>query len=274
MKDLPFRFGAEVYTWFMDSNGEAHEGELGHMIEVTARAGFDSIEPIAYWMGELADPGKLQAKLDEQDIELAAIALTLPWNKPEETDEERRKADEIIKLTSKFPGALLCLVHEPAGRHEVVRRRKNLVENLNSVARRAAGQGVECTFHPNSPSSSITRTEEDYDTILPGLDPKVIGWNPEVGHIINGGMDPLAKMKQYESLINLVHYKDWEAEHQFALMGEGKVDFVKTTQWLKDNGFDGWIICEDEAPRAVDHPDEVTLHDGQWIKNDLLPALN
>lgn len=274
MTNIPFQFGAEVYTWFMDGNGEAHKGELGHMIEVTSRAGFDSIEPIAYWMGELSDPDRLQAKLDEYGIELAAIALTLPWNNPEETEEERRKADEIIELTSRFPGALLCLVHEPAGRHDVEERRKNLIANLNTVASRAAEQGVECTFHPNSPASSITRTEEDYDTILPGLDSDVIGWTPDVGHIINGGMDPLAKMKQYESLINLVHYKDWVGEHQFALMGEGKVDFVGITQWLADIGFDGWIICEDEAPKAVDHPDEVTLHDGQWIKNDLLPALN
>ncbi|MDR8394632.1 sugar phosphate isomerase/epimerase [Aliifodinibius sp. S!AR15-10] len=273
MTDIPFRFGAEVYTWFMDGNGKAHQGELGHMIEVTARAGFDSIEPIAGWMGELSDPDKLAAKLNEHGIELAAIALTLPWNNPEETEEEIKKADEIIELTSKFPGAMLCLVHAPAGRHDVAARRKNLVANLNSVARRAAEKGVESTFHPNSPSSSITRTEEDYDVILPGLDPEVIGWTPDVGHIINGEMDPLAKMKEYESLINLVHYKDWQAPHEFALMGEGKVDLVGITQWLKDIGYDGWIICEDEAPRAVDHPDEVTLHDGQWIKNDLLPAL-
>ncbi|MDZ7690812.1 MAG: sugar phosphate isomerase/epimerase family protein [Balneolaceae bacterium] len=240
----------------------------------TAQAGFESIEPIAYWMGELADPEKLHAKLDEQDIELAAIALTLPWNEPEETDEEIRKANEIIELTAKFPGALLCLVHEPAGRHDVAQRRKNLIANLNSVARRAAETGRGMHLPSQFPASSITRTEEDYDTILPGLDTEVIGWTPDVGHIINGGMDPLAKMKQYESLINLVHYKDWVAEHQFALMGEGKVNFVEITQWLKDIGFDGWIICEDEAPKAVDHPDEVTLHDGQWIKNDLLPALN
>lgn len=271
---LPFRFGAEVYTWFMDGNGEAHKGELGHMIDITARAGFAGIEPIADWMGELSDPDRLQAKLDEQGIDLVAIALTLGWNNPEETKEERKKADEIINLTSRFPGAMLCLVHEPAGRHDVVRRRKNLIANLNTVAKRSAEQGVECTFHPNSPPSSITRTEEDYDTILPRLDFDVIGWTPDVGHIINGGMDPLAKMKQYESLINLVHFKDWVGEHQFALMGEGKVDLVGITQWLKDIDFDGWIICEDEAPKAVDNPDDVTLHDGEWIKNDLVPALN
>lgn len=274
MNDLPFRFGAEVYTWFMDGNGKAHEGELGHMIDITAQAGFDGIEPIAYWMGELSDPDRLEVKLKEQEIELAAIALTLGWNESEETDQERKQADEIINLVKQFPGALLCLVHEPAGRHDVARRRENLIANLNSVAKRATEQGVECTFHPNSPASSITRTEEDYDVILPALDPDLIGWTPDVGHIINGGMDPLKKMKEYQSLINLVHYKDWVREHQFALMGEGKVDFVGITQWLKDIGFDGWIICEDEAPKAVDYPDEVTLHDGKWIKNDLLPALN
>lgn len=271
--NLPFRFGAEVYTWFMAGNGDVHRGELGHMIEIAARAGFEGIEPIAYWMGELSDPDRLRSKLEEQGIELAAIALMLGWNEPEETDEERQKADRIIRLTQQFPGAMLCLVHEPAGRQDVEQRRTHLIANLNSVARRASEQGVECTFHPNSPASSITRTEEDYDVILPGLEEDLIGWAPDVGHIINGGMDPLEKMKQYQSLINLVHYKDWEGPHQFALMGKGKVDFVGITQWLKDIGFDGWIICEDEAPEAVDEPDKVTLHDGQWIKNDLLPAL-
>ena len=56
------------------------------------------------------------------------------------------------------------------------------------------------------------------------------GWTPDVGHIINGGMDPLAKMKEYESLINLVHYKDWDGNPSFTLMGEGKVNFQSITQ--------------------------------------------
>lgn len=272
-KDYSFRFGAEAYTWFMDGNGKGYEGQLGHMIEVTARAGFSSIEPIAFWMGELEDPDHLEAKLKEQGIELAAIALTLDWNEPQETEQERQKADQIIELLQKFPDALLCTVHNPVGRHNIVERRQNLIKNLNRVSRRAAEKGVECTFHPNSPPSSITRTEEDYDVILEGLDAEATGWTPDVGHIINGGMDPLTKMKEYESLINLVHYKDWAGEHKFALMGEGKVDFVGITQWLKDIGYNGWIICEDEAPLAVDNPDKVTLHDGEWIANSLLPAI-
>ena len=61
----------------MNGNGSTHAGKLGHMIEITAQAGFKGIEPIHYWMGDLKDPIKLKDKLAEQDIELAAIALCL-----------------------------------------------------------------------------------------------------------------------------------------------------------------------------------------------------
>ena len=33
-EETDFRFGAEVYTWFMNNNGQTHQGRLGHMIEV------------------------------------------------------------------------------------------------------------------------------------------------------------------------------------------------------------------------------------------------
>ncbi len=273
MQNLPFQFGAEVYTWFMDNEGETHAGRLGHMIEVASRAGFQGIEPMHFWMGDLSDPGLLEAKLRKENIKLAAIALILDWNGAEETDKEHREADQVIELLKRFPGALLCTVQMPTGRYDLEIRREHLISNVNEVSRRAAEQGITCSFHPNSPESSINRTEEDYRVILEGLDDKVTGWTPDVGHIINGGMDPLEKMKEYKSLINHVHYKDWDGKPEFALMGKGVIDFTNITQWLKDEGYDGWIVCEDEAPEAVDNPDKVTLHDGEWIRRDLIPSL-
>lgn len=271
--ELPFRFGAEVYTWFMDGDGEAHAGRLGHMIEISSQAGFSGIEPMHFWMGDLSDPGRLEAKLNREQIELAAIALILEWNGPEETEKERAEADEIIELLKRFPGAMLCTVQMPTGRHDLEARRNHLVANVNRVSRRAAEAGISCSFHPNSPESSINRTEEDYRVILEGLDSEATGWTPDVGHIINGGMDPLEKMKEYRSLINHMHYKDWDGEPEFALMGEGKVDFTAITRWLIGEGYGGWVICEDEAPKAVKQPDQVTLHDGKWIREELIPSL-
>jgi inosose dehydratase len=268
-----FRFGAEAYTWFMNNNGQTHANKLGHMIDITAQAGFAGIEPIFNWMGDLPDPESLGKKLQEQGVELAAIALALDWNGAEETEQEHYEADRAIDLLKHFPGALLCTVQKPTGRHDLETRRRNLVNIVNRVSRRAVEQGVPCTFHPNSPHSSITRTEEDYRVILESLDASVTGWTPDVGHMINGGMDPLTKMKEYASLINLVHFKDWNGDPEFALLGKGKVDFVGITQWLIEQQYSGWIICEDEGPEAMDDPDGVTLHDGRWVYETLLPGL-
>lgn len=273
-QQFPFRFGSEVYTWFMSNDGQTYNGQLGHMIEVIAKAGFSGIQPIHFWMGDLSNPDRLEAKLRQQGIELAAIALALDWNEKEETEKERNEADQTISLLQRFPGAILCTVQKPSGRHNLTSRRRSLVNIVNSVSRRAMEKGVPCSFHPNSPHNSITRTEEDYRVILESLDSTATGWTPDVGHIINAGMDPLEKMKEYASMINHVHYKDWDGEPEFALMGKGKVDFMAITQWLKDTGFDGWIVCEDEGKEALEDPDFVTLHDGRWIKEDLLPQLN
>jgi inosose dehydratase len=272
-QELPFRFGSEVYTWFMHNDGQTHAGRLGHMIEIIAQAGFTGIQPIHFWMGDLSDPDRLEAKLKEQRIDLAAIALALDWNGTIETDKERREADQTIQLLQRFPGAILCTVQKPSGRHNLIERRQSLVHIVNAVSRRAMEKGVPCSFHPNSPHSSISRTEEDYRIILEGLDSSATGWTPDVGHIINGGMDPLQKLKEYAALINHVHYKDWDGDPEFALMGKGKVDLLAITQWLKDENYKGWIICEDEGREALEDPDFVTLHDGRWIKEELIPAL-
>ena len=88
---LPFRFGSEVYTWFMNNNGKTHEGRLGHMIEVIAKAGFTGIQPIHFWMGDLSDPERLEEKLKQEGIELCAIALALDWNGAKETEKERNQ---------------------------------------------------------------------------------------------------------------------------------------------------------------------------------------
>lgn len=272
-KALPFRFGSEVYTWFMAGNGTVHANRLDHMIEVVAQAGFAGIQPIFPWMGPLKDPHRLADKLKEQSIELAALSLPFEWFDTEESATERAEADQAIELLQHFPGAILCTVQIPSGRHDLGERRESLIKIVNGISARAADKGIPCSFHPNSPKTSIIRTAEDYRVVLEGLDTSVTGWTPDVGHIINGGMDPLEVMQEYAPLINHVHYKDWDGEPEFALMGRGKVNLLAITQWLKDQNYSGWIVCEDEAEMALEEPDHVTLHDGRWIYHELIPAL-
>lgn len=270
---MAIQFGSEVYTWFMQETGKAYDNKLDHMIKVASKAGFTGIEPMHFWMGDLADSSKLKDCLDEHGVKLAGIALVLEWNGPEETPDERKAGDDTIALLKKFPGAKLCTVQLPTNRNDLRERRLNLAKCVNAVSRRAAEQGVAASFHPNSPPTSINRTREDYDVILNSLDPRVTGWTPDVGHIANGGMDVHETLEKWGHLINHIHYKDWDGcgDEPWALMGSGRIDFRRITEWLAARNFDGWIICEDEAEQAVDDPDGVTMQNGEWCEKNLKP---
>lgn len=279
MSDI--KFGSEVYTWFMDGYGEGNNNQLGRMIKTVSKAGFKGIEPMVlepydtYWMGDWKDPVKLKADLDEAGIELAALALICSWDQEEETESERACADWTIETLKLFPGAALGTVPLPGGRHNLQQRRLNLVNNVNRVSRRAAEAGLACSFHPNSPPGSLVRTQEDYDVVLNSLDPSVTGWTPDVGHIVRGGMDVIETMTKWQHLINHVHYKDFSGNgaEPWSQMGSGKVDFHKITEFLVQRNYKGWIICEDECEHAIKNPDEVTIQNGEWCNEQLVPLL-
>jgi inosose dehydratase len=278
---MAIKFGSEVYTWFMDGYGEGNANKLGHMAKIIGQAGFAGIEPMVlepydnYWMGDYKDPAKLKDALDEAGIELAALALICKWDGEEETASERECADWTIETLKLFPGAALGTVPLPDGRHELQQRRINLVNNVNRVSRRAADAGLKCSFHPNSPPSSLVRTQYDYDVVLSSLDPRATGWTPDVGHIARGGMDIIDTMNKWQHLVNHVHYKDFSGNgpEPWAQMGTGKLDFHKITEWLTLRNYEGWIICEDEAEVAIKDPDGVTLQNGKWCEEQLKPLV-
>lgn len=270
------KFGSEVYTWFMQESGKAYDNKLAHMIKVAAESGFTGIEPMHFWMGDLADASKLQDTLAAHNMELAGIALVCGWNEATETEDERKAAESTIALLKKFPGAKLCTVPLPSNRKNLHERRLNLAKNVNAVSRRAVDQGVPCSFHPNSPPASIVRTQEDYDVVLNSLDPRVTGWTPDVGHIARGGMDVIATLNRWAHLVDHIHYKDFSGNgpEPWAKMGTGKLDFHRITEWLTVRNFSGWIICEDECHEAIGDPDGVTRQNGEWCREHLVPLIS
>jgi inosose dehydratase len=266
------RLACETYTWQMP--GEQYKGRLEHIMEIASRAGYKGIEPDSSFLKHLSDPLRMREELSRYQIELAVFCYVEDWLSPTETAEERKRADDWLKFMEHFPEAIFLMVQMPGkDRANLEERQRNLLSCVNAIAKRAADKGLVCSYHPNSPAGSVYRTEEDYKILLNGLDASVVGYTPDLGHIAKGGMDPLSIVKQYHELVNCIHYKDMNADGSWAAMGEGVIDFVGTTKFLKSIGFDGWIVVEDECDRAITHPDEVALQDGIYNRNVLEPLL-
>jgi inosose dehydratase len=274
------KIGCEHYAWVMAGCIEPNEpfyDKIDHVANVCGKAGFQGFEPIDKFLYSFYDHNKLGDSMKNAGIELSSIVLLDDWLNPTETDAEKIASDKLIDFMSKhFPEAVVMLCQMPTTRDEnnLAERHDNLISCINEISKRAAGKGLKCSYHPNSPETSIWRDASDYEKLLPRLDASVLGWTPDVGHMALRDMDPAQLMRDYRSIINHVHYKDMHADKSWALMGEGVVDFKTITQELVDTNFEGWIIVEDECERSVNEPDQVTIECGDYSKAVIEPIIN
>ncbi|GJM28978.1 MAG: inosose dehydratase [Cyclobacteriaceae bacterium] len=267
------KIACETYAWQMP--GEQYKGKLPHIMQVVSKAGFAGIEPETSFFGSLTDPGLMKECLAKHNLELAVLCHVEDWRNPRETDTERVNANRWMEFLAQFPDTIYLLVQMPGSdRSHLIERQQNLLKCVNSIAARAHDNGIVCSYHPNSPEGSVYRTREDYNILLEGLKSDYIGYTPDVGHIAKVDMDPLSIIKEYRSLVNLVHYKDMFSDGRWAPTGEGVIDFSGITSYLIDSGFEGWIVMEDECDEAITNPDGVTLEDGNYIDKKLRPLLS
>jgi len=209
--------------------------------------------------------------LQEHDLRLAALAYGNQYNNPTLTEEERAATERIFDYLEVFPEPRLSLSHYSADRDHLLARQQNAIACLNEVGQLAADRGIACSFHPSSYPTSLFLVASDYRFMLDGLDPEVVTYCPDSGHIANGGMDVYEIFSTYASIIDHVHLKDISADKQWVPIGEGVIDFPRLLKILDDADYEGWVSFEEESPAAERDPDGATLDAGRYLAETLLP---
>lgn len=267
------KFGCQFYTWQMC--GQQYIGDLSHILKVVNIASFAGIEPETCMLGSYYDnPLLLQNTLSLHSLELGALAFACYWAGPGETEEERREADYVFNYLKFFPKTHLVLTQLPGkNRSDLRQRQSNLLTCVNAIAKRATDHGIICSFHPNSPPGSVFRSREDYRILLNGLNSHIIGFTPDTGHIAKGGIDIRDIFGTYRSMIKHIHFKDITASGKWTAMGAGTIDFPWIVAMLRDTGYAGWVMVEEESPKAKTDPDAATIKNGEYLRRVLLPII-
>ena len=263
------KYGSQTYPWQM--NIQKFHGQVPHMADVLLQAGFSGMEAEICMLDDYyTDWKRLKELLDEKQVVFAALAVHEDWLHPEETDGERARIDEAISFLSHFPTAKLMLGHvaaDPVREHNLYEKQKNQLQCISAIAKRAAEAGIVTVFHPNSGESSVFRYESDYHIMFDTLYTHGIGYAPDVGHMMNGGIEPLKIIREHRDIVQHVHFKDMSSDHVWATMGQGIGDFKSIVDFLKETDYQGWIMTEDESPDAVNDSDSVVLADGAYMKS-------
>jgi inosose dehydratase len=264
------KFGCQFYTWQM--SGDRYAGKLPDILNIVKPAGFAGIESEPWMLGSYYDdPAMLKDLLGQFNLQLGAIAFVCDWANLVETEQERSEAERVFAYAKSFPEIHLVLCQFPGKDRSNLRQRQiNLISCVNAIAARAIDQGLTCSYHPNSPDGSVFRIEDDYKILFDGLDSSMVGFAPDTGHIAKGGMDVITIFNTYRPLIKHIHFKDITASGGWTAMGAGIIDFPGIVSVLRDTGYTGWIMIEEESPEAEVDPNTATTKNGEYLRRSLL----
>ena len=135
-----------------------------------------------------------------------------------------------------------------------------LLLNLDRLSALAADRGVLATIHPHV--GTMVENPEDVDRVLQGSS---IGLTLDTGHLLIGGVDPVALAVRHTSRVRHTHLKDVDAawagrvrsgevsytdavrQGMYRPLGAGDIDIARIVSTLEKDGYDGWYVLEQDT---------------------------
>jgi sugar phosphate isomerase/epimerase len=240
--------------------GALFPGGPHHRRAAIAAGGYSGIEITDTMIGGYARrPGAFASALEAHGLALVAFAAASPTGftvpgaaAAADLEAMRMWAD----FTAAFPGAILSMgsatVVDAGPREEKFAVAADIYNAAGEIGRAA---GVGMAVHPSSHRGTLLFDRPDYDAIFARLDPGLVGWVPDTGHILRGHPDMLDTLATYRDRIRYLHLKDVDAGGAWAMLGTGVCDVPAVVEIAAAAPrFNGWVVVEEESEAAAADP--------------------
>jgi inosose dehydratase len=158
-------------------------------------------------------------------------------------------------------------------------------DGANAVGRAVLAEtGLATVLHHHC--AGYVETGEEIARFLQLTDPAAINLVFDTGHYAYGsqGGDVVAAMQRFRDRIRYVHFKDCQpdvarqAREQgwdyfealrhgvFCELGKGMVDFPAVLRWLRDSGYQGYTLVEQDVLPGMGSPKESALRNREYLR--------
>jgi len=295
---MSIRLGNAPCSWGTIENTAGERLPYRRMLDELAATGYLGSE-LGDWGFMSTDPAILGAELKRRRLQMIASWVTVRLY-----DESYHQAGiEAAVRTARLLAAVggpECLINIGDDHSTVPERRFNtgrirpehgLDEEGWEIYLRGAARvaeavkretGLRSTFHPHG--STYVETPSEIETFLRRGDPELLGICFDTGHYALGGGDPVEGIRRYAERIWLVHFKDFDpkvverAKEQdwgypemvgaglFSELGKGVVDFPAVLEALRDIGYQGWIVVEQDVLPGMGTPKESAWRNREYLR--------
>ena len=145
---------------------------------------------------------------------------------------------------------------------------RNLAANVEAIEAIAAADGLTVALHPHV--GTLIETDEQVRLALERLD---VGWCLDTGHLLIGGADPVAFVRDHGDRIVHAHLKDVDTtigatvrsgelsfqaatkQGLFVPLGRGDAGVAAAMDELARHEYDGWLVLEQDTAISEDDPE-------------------
>jgi inosose dehydratase len=215
----------------------------------------------------------LRALLDEHKLRLVAAFVPLVLHEPS-AHEARADADRMAALLAAAGAevfvAAVVVDHAWSPRIELSDAQwERVTSRLADVEEIVAGHGLTLALHPHA--GTLVEQAGDIERVLATSD---VGWCFDSGHLLIGGVDPAAFVREHAERIVHVHLKDVDAALAarvragelslvaatqaglFRPLGQGDSGIEEVVRLLDRSGYERWLVLEqDTAITGLEPPD-------------------
>ena len=280
-----------------DLDGKAAGYEL--VLDEMQQTGYAGTE-LGDWGFMPTDPMKLKEELRKRDLVLLGAFVPVALKDVSTHEKGIEAAVKVARLLAAVEGTTPFIVLADDN-GKVPERTQNagrvkpemglsdaewqvFAEGTDKVAAAVKAEtGLRLVFHHHC--GGYVETPAEIDKLFSLTDPNLVGLCLDTGHYQFGGGDPVAFLKQNAGRVWHMHFKDchpgiadqsrkegWDyfksvEKGVFCELGKGAVDFPAVKAELERQGFNGWIVVEQDVLPGMGSPFESALRNREYLKS-------
>ena len=291
--NAPCSWGALEFE--LDGKSLGYEQVLSEMVE-TGYAGTE----LGDWGFMPSTSDELQKVLTDKNLQLlgAFVPVALVLEESHEAGVELALKTAGLMFDAGYKNAFVVLADDNGSVEERTKNAgritpemglsdgqwKTFATGAEKVAKAVKEEyGMRTVFHHHC--GGYVETPEEVTKLMELTDPNLLGLCLDMGHYAFGGGDPVKALEKYYERIWHVHFKDFDPnvgqkareneydyfksveEGVFCELGKGNVDFQTIVNILKENGYDGWIVVEQDVLPGMGSPKKCAAHNRKFIKS-------
>ena len=215
---------------------EACKKDLPGVLKRVAEMGYAGVEFAGYHEHAASD---LKKMLDDNGLQVAGTHTGIDTLLPE-------AFAETVEFNKTLGNPYLIVPGLPEAYRDSIDAWKKTAELFNELAERAAEVNMRVGYHNHAHEFQKMDGEYPWDAFFGTAREDVI-MQLDSGNALHGGADVVPFLERYPGRATTVHLKEYAANNDKALVGEGDVRWDRIFELCETIGKTAWYIVEQES---------------------------